>query len=61
VYSEKLLMMDRGTHVEVYSKNKFEKLVHLVSFIIRIELSGECMVIEATYIECSASQPCSMQ
>ena len=39
VYSKKLLMMDRGTvpkHVEVYSKNKFEKLVYLVGFIIRI-------------------------
>jgi len=39
VYSEKLLMMDRGIipkHVEFYSKNKFEKLVHLVGFIIRI-------------------------
>ena len=39
VYSEKLLMMDRGTspkHVEFYSKNKFGKLVHLVGFIIRI-------------------------
>ena len=38
VYSEKLLMMDRGTvakHVEFYSKNKFEKLVHIVGFIIR--------------------------
>jgi hypothetical protein len=38
VYSEKLLMMDRGTvpkHVEFYSKNKFEKLEHLVGFIIR--------------------------
>ena len=34
VYSEKLLMMDRGT-VEFYSKNKFEKSVHLVGFIIR--------------------------
>jgi len=35
VYSEKLLMMDRGTvrkHVEFYSKNKFEKLVHLLGF-----------------------------
>ena len=33
VYSEKLLIMDRGTvqkYVELYSKNKFEKLVHLV-------------------------------
>jgi len=42
VYSEKLLMMDRGTvrkYVEFYSKNKFEKLVHLVGFIIRIQLS----------------------
>jgi len=38
VYSEKLLMMDTGTpkHVEFYSKNKFEKLVHLVGFVIRI-------------------------
>jgi hypothetical protein len=38
VYSQKL-MMDRGTilkHVEFYSKNKFERLVHLVGFIIRI-------------------------
>ena len=32
-------MMERGTvqkHVEFYSKNKFEKLVRLVDFIIRI-------------------------
>ena len=39
VYSEKLLMMDRGTVRNMYSfisKNKFEKLVHLVGFIIRI-------------------------
>jgi hypothetical protein len=35
VYSEKLLMMDKET-VEFYSKNKFEKLVHLVGYIIRI-------------------------
>jgi hypothetical protein len=38
LYSSKLLMMNRGTvrkHVEVYSKNKFEKLVGLVGFIIR--------------------------
>jgi hypothetical protein len=44
VYSEKLLMMDRGTvkHVEFPSKNKFEKLVHLIGFIIR-NLS-QCMV-----------------
>jgi len=39
VYSEKLLMMDRTNctkHVEFYSKNKLEKLVHLVGFIVRI-------------------------
>jgi hypothetical protein len=38
VYSEKLLTTDRGTSpklVEFHSKNKFEKLVHLVGFIIR--------------------------
>jgi hypothetical protein len=37
VCSEKLLMMDRGTVRNTYfhSKNKFEKLVHLVGFIIR--------------------------
>ena len=27
---------DRPKHVEFYSKNKFEKLMHLVGFIIRI-------------------------
>ena len=32
----------------------------LDGIIIRIELGGECVVIDATYIECSASQPCSM-
>ena len=48
-------MIDRGTvpkHVEFYSKNKFEKLVHLVGFIIRIvysysiflACSGRCCV-----------------
>jgi hypothetical protein len=38
VYSEKLLTMDRGTvqNMQFHSKNKFEKLVHLVGFIIRI-------------------------
>ena len=38
VYSEKLLMMGHRNcpkHVEFYSKNKLEKLVHLVGFIIR--------------------------
>jgi len=35
-------MMDRKTcpkHVEFYSKNKFEKLVHHVGFIIRISIT----------------------
>jgi len=39
VYSENLLMMDRGTVRNMKSfipKSKFEKLVHLVGFIIRI-------------------------
>jgi hypothetical protein len=37
VYSEKLLMMDRRTvrNMEFHFKNTFEKLVHLVGFIIR--------------------------
>ena len=48
VYSARLLMMDRKTvqnPVEFYSKNKCEKLVHLVGFIIRIyhdARSSEC-------------------
>ena len=29
---------NRPKHVDFYSKNKFEKLVHLVDFIIRTEL-----------------------
>jgi len=44
VYSEKLLMMEQRNcpkHVEFYSKNKFEKLVHLVGFIIRTLISYE--------------------
>ena len=39
VYGEKLMMMGQkncSKHVEFYSKNKFEKLVRLVGFIIRI-------------------------
>jgi hypothetical protein len=37
VYSEKLLMMDRGTvrNMQFHSENKFDKLVHLVGFIVR--------------------------
>jgi hypothetical protein len=35
VYSEKLLMIDRGIVRNMfYSKNKFEKLVYLVGFIV---------------------------
>ena len=29
---------DRPKHVEFYSKNKFEKLVHLVGFTIHVEI-----------------------
>jgi len=39
VYSEKFLMMDRVNcpkHVEFNFKNKFEKLMHLIGFIIRM-------------------------
>jgi len=38
MYSAKPLMMDRNCpkHLEFYSKIKFEKLVHLVGFIISI-------------------------
>ena len=38
VYSEKLLMVDRGTvqNMQFHSRNKFEKLVHLVDFTIQI-------------------------
>jgi len=48
VYSEKLLMMDRGTvqnMYRVYSKNKFEKLVRIFGLIIWIQtlLSLECI------------------
>ena len=39
VYREKILMMDRGTVRNMWifhSKNRFENLVHVVGFIIRI-------------------------
>jgi len=56
LYSEKFLMMDRKKcpkHVKFYSKNKFEKFVHLVGFIIRIYhdvKSAECQ--KRYYIHC---------
>jgi len=36
VYNKTLLMIDRGTLRNMYSQNKFEKLVNIVGFIIRI-------------------------
>jgi hypothetical protein len=38
VFSKELVMTDRNCpkHVEFYSKNKFEKLVHIIGSIIRI-------------------------
>ena len=50
VYSTRLSDDGQKTcpkHVEFYSKNKFEKLVHLVGFIIRIyhdARSSECQI-----------------
>jgi len=47
VYNEKLLMMDRGTvpkHVEFYSKNKPEKLVHFVGFCYK-NISPNCNIL----------------
>ena len=50
VYSEKLLMMDRVNcpkHVEFYSKNKFEKLLQLVGFI----MNKQVMVQKKRHLE----------
>jgi len=47
-------------HVEFYSKNKFEKLVHLVGFIIRIyhdAQSSECQIKSELLDQLSASYP----
>jgi len=50
VYSARLLMMERQPvqkHVEFYSKNKFEKIVNFIRFIIRIyhgARSSECQI-----------------
>ena len=49
MYSARLLMMDTNgpKRVEFYSKNEFEKLVHLVGVIIRIyhdARSSECQI-----------------
>ena len=61
VYSEKL--PDDGQrnclkHVEFYSKNKFEKLVHIVGFITRIYhdvLSPECQILNGCFNILSSS------
>jgi len=58
VYSTILLMMDRKParkHGEFYSKNKFEKLVHLVGFIIGIyhdARSSECKILQNLFSSC---------
>jgi len=41
VYSTRLLMMDRKP-LDFYPKNKFEKLMHLVGFILRTESNVRC-------------------
>ena len=35
-------------HVQIYSKNKFEKLVHLVGFIIRNEDGGSMFLLNVS-------------
>jgi len=52
VYTEKLLMMDRGTvrnTKKFYSKNEFEKLVHLFGFIIRINVMHRTKALPTTF------------
>ena len=51
VYSEKLMVVDRGTvqNMQFYSKNKFEKLVHLVGFITRIKILNLCLCNQKQY------------
>ena len=47
------ILKTRPKHVEFYSKNKFEKLVHLVGFIIRIyhdAQSSECQMLCTLHI-----------
>jgi hypothetical protein len=63
VYSEKLLMMDRGNvwNMYFYSKNKFEKLVHLVSFIIIILISVEVFFLWLPYLDWTHFNLHSMQ
>jgi len=60
VYSEKLLKMGQRNcpkHVEFYSKNKFEKLVHLVGFIIRIYDDAQSPYVKKTLW--NVHPPCS--
>jgi len=45
LYTQQYIQRNCPKHVEFYSKNKFEKLVHLIGFIIRIyhdARSSEC-------------------
>jgi hypothetical protein len=37
-------------HVEFYSKNKFEELVHLVGFIIRKNGPWTCLAVSTTHV-----------
>ena len=58
VYSEKLLMMGQRNcpkRVEFYSKNKFEKLVHLVGFIITIYHDARSPNVRFSQFVCSGS------
>jgi len=58
VYSEKLLMVDRGTVRNMwsfYSKNKFEELVHLVGFVMRRKVTLGLLARTAVPPLCSQS------
>jgi hypothetical protein len=50
---------DGTHHIEFYSKNKFEKLVHLVGFIIRI--LHECSLIDIIIPEGTHDLPLLVQ
>ena len=56
-YSTRLLIIDRKTypkHIEFFSKNKFEKLVHFFGFIVRLyhdARSSECQILNPLLIK----------
>ena len=64
VFSARLLMMDRDTcpkYVEFYSKNKSEKLVHLVGFIIRIYHDARSSEFQISFVTFACPSICLCQ